>query len=283
MGALREDILSQLTERQVHLQEAEDEAKRDKERIDAIVSNIAAQDRAEREALKKHKEDTRKMLTDYARQHEREVAERKRKEQEEMDKIRAYQEAMANRDNGVAAKKAEKQGAADAAYAKIVEEVRRKRAEEEEMIMLQEVLMEEEAEAARIQAEKNKKEKEARDRAEMARHNEEMIRRKAEARAAELAEEKRLIDAMKRKFAEDEKREKEEALARLHANQEYQRQVRIQQQATRAMFEEEKNEEIEKMKQTEEYEAYKAKVVAEARRRLLEEHAAKLNGYCQKE
>jgi len=280
--ALREDILSQLAERQVHLQEAEDEAKRDKERIDAIVSNIAAQDRAEREALKKHKEDTREMLINYARQHEREVAERKRKEQEEMDKIRAYQEAMANRDNEVAAKKAEKQGAADAAYAKIVEEVRRKRAEEEEMIMLQEVLMEEEAEAARIQAEKNKKEKEARDRAEMARHNEEMIRRKAEARAAELAEEKRLIDAMKRKFAEDEKREKEEALARLHANQEYQRQVRIQQQATRAMFEEEKNEEIEKMKQTEEYEAYKAKVVAEARRRLLEEHAAKLNGYLPK-
>merc|ERR1712146_840548 len=171
----------------------------------------------------------------------------------------------------VAAKKAEKQGAADAAYAKIVEEVKRKRAEEEEMIMLQELLMEEEAEAARLQAEKNKKDKEARDRAEMARHNEEMIRRKAEARAAELAEEKRLIDGMKRKFAEDEKREKEEALARLHANQEYQRQVRIQQQATRAMFEEEKNEEIEKMKQTEEYEAYKAKVVAEARRRLLEE------------
>merc|ERR1712227_375713 len=230
--ALREDILSQLAERQVHLQEAEDEAKRDKERIDAIVSNIAAQDRAEREAAKKHKEDTREMLINYARQHEREVAERKRKEQEEMDRIRAYQEAMANRDNEVAAKKAEKQGAADAAYAKIVEEVRRKRAEEEEMIMLQEVLMEEEA----------------RDRAEMARHNEEMIRRKAEARAAELAEEKRLIDAMKRKFAEDEKREKEEALARLHANQEYQRQVRIQQQATRAMFEEEKNEEIEKMR-----------------------------------
>merc|ERR1712066_537447 len=56
--ALREDILSQLAERQVHLQEAEDEAKRDKERIDAIVSNIAAQDRAEREASKKHKEDT---------------------------------------------------------------------------------------------------------------------------------------------------------------------------------------------------------------------------------
>jgi hypothetical protein len=109
------------------------------------------------------------------------------------------------------------------------------------MWQLQELLIDEEAEATRRALDKAKKEKALKDRLDMIHHNQEQVRSalgasvtprcgcviascllrcrwqirlKNEQRARDEAEERRLIGMMKKKFAEDEQKEREDAARR---------------------------------------------------------------------
>ena len=66
------------------------------------------------------------------------------------------------------------------------------------------------------------------------------------------------------------------------SSSQYQRLIREQQEQTRVMFEAEKQKAVGDLKAEEDHEEFKKKVIAEARKRLLEEHAAKLAGYLPK-
>jgi hypothetical protein len=189
---------------------------------------------------------------------------------------------VAARGAGVAAKKQAKIDEEDRILAKIVEETERKRKEEEEFNDLRDMLWAEELEASRARDAQARKDKSYRMRQEMMEANEKMLVKKAELRIQEAENEARMIGIMKKKFAEDEARERAEEAEKKGIKAHHM--VLIEQQAKqrRAMYEEEKQEELSANEERNRREEYRKAVIAEARKRLLEEHSQKLQGFMPK-
>jgi len=279
---LKDMLQTQIQERMEVLKEAEKEAEKDKIMIDNILNKIQKEEEEEATKHRLRREATKQLIKDYALQREQEVAEKKRREQLENEEIRRYYDDLAQREGNIAQKKAEIKAAADLRFKKIAEEQERKQREEDELRMLQELLMDEEAAEAREKADREKREREANAKAEMFMHNEQQMRNKREQRERELQEEKRLIDIMMRKFADDDRIEREKQQAIRDRKSVYRDQIASQKAEKQLMFE---NEKLEARKQEEEIkkkEEYRAKVIAEARKRILQQHATSLAGYLPK-
>jgi hypothetical protein len=105
------------------------------------------------------------------------------------------------------------------------------------------------------------------------------LRLKAEAAAAARVAEERAVAAMRAKFEEDARKEQEAQLRRQQAKAAHEQALRTQlgeaERQERAAKEAERSTEAATAAQA----ALRQRVVAEARRRLLEEHAARLKGY----
>ena len=95
-------------------------------------------------------------------------------------------------------------------------------------------------------------------------------------------EEMALRTKMLAKFEADEARERKNVLLRLEAKRNYVRDIEEQRLTKKNMYYEEIAREKEDLRQQEENEDFRRQVVAEARRRLLEEHASKLHGFLPK-
>ena len=102
-------------------------------------------------------------------------------------------------------------------------------------------------------------------------------REATEGMAAE--EEAALLTRMRKKFAEDEARERSEEHARRAATAHQMKLVEKQSAERKVMYDKEKAQEEAFLAEGRKRDEYKKAVVAEARRKLLEEHAQKLAGY----
>lgn len=278
----RKVLQKQIHERQQLLEEARKQVLDERAMVDTIVAKINNEDREEAIKRREKQIETAKMVTEYQRQFEEEKKAAKAKALAEEEAIRAYQESVAARGAGVAAKKQAKKDEEDRILAKIVEETERKRKEEEEFNDLRDMLWAEELEAARAKDAQDRKDKSHRLRAEMMTANEQMLAKKAELRIKEAENEARMISLMKKKFAEDEARERAEEAEKKAIKAHHM--VLIEQQAKqrRAMYEEEKQDELEATEEANRREEYRKAVIQEARKRLLEEHGQKLQGFMPK-
>ena len=102
---------------------------------------------------------------------------------------------------------------------------------------------------------------------------------KAELKKIEAEKEARLLSVMRRKFAEDERQEKEKEYSKFASKKHHMMLVEKQRMERRQMYEQERNDEALANQEAAKKEAYRLKVVQEARKRLLEEHANKLDGF----
>jgi membrane protein involved in colicin uptake len=98
-------------------------------------------------------------------------------------------------------------------------------------------------------------------------------------RRAEAENEARLVAIMKAKFAADEERERAEEEARRAHKQQHMGAIARQRDERKYMYEREREAEAAQREENARREEYRKQVIQEARRRLLEEHAARLSGY----
>lgn len=98
----------------------------------------------------------------------------------------------------------------------------------------------------------------------------------------EREEEEEQRRMLKVKYDEDERMEREAARRRAQAKVEYMNSVESQKQEMNRLFEIQRQEELEFARREKAKEDYRARVVEEARRKLLMEHAAALQGYLPK-
>lgn len=272
-------LQKQIRDREALLEEAKNQTLRDREMVDNIVKKINHEDHVEAVKRKEMQEATAKMVRDYEVQHLREKAIAAAASKAEEDEINAYNASVAARGAGVMALKQAKQDEADRVLAKIVAETERKRKEEEEFNDLRDMLWAEELEAERTRDTQARKDKSHRMRQEMMTANDVMLRKKAELRIKEAENEARMIGLMKKKFAEDEAKERSEENVKKNAKAHHM--VLIEQQAhqRKAMYDEEKQDELHATEEAARREAYRKQVIQEARKRLLAEHSEKLQGF----
>ena len=109
--------------------------------------------------------------------------------------------------------------------------------------------------------------------------NSRMMVMKEEMRRQELENEARLVAIMRQKFAEDEARERAEEENRRQYKQQHMGAIARQRDERKYMYEKEREAEAAQREENAQREAYRLHVIQEARKRLLEEHASKLEGY----
>lgn len=275
----REILQKQIDERKALLVEAQREQKFDKQMVERIVEQINSEDVEDMRKRREMQAATATMIRDYEEQRRQELAEAKARERAEDERIAAYNRSVAARMEGVEANKQAKREEEDRILQKIVEETERRRRQEEEFNNLRDLLWEEELEAKRAADVQQRADKQQKAKREMMVANSEMLKAKVVAREKEVEEEARMVALMRRKFAEDEDREHKEAAARRQATKDYMARIEHQRREKKDMTAQERAQEMAEVDENNRREEYRQKVIREARKRLLTEHAARLDGY----
>ena len=278
----RRVLQKQIREKEELLAEAKRQTEFDRKTVDEIVQKINNEDAEEARMRREKQRETAEMVRKYELQRQEEVRLAKEKARLEEEEIKAYNDALAARGAGVEAAKQAKQDEADRMLAKIVEETEKKRRAEEEFNDLRDMLWAEELEHARAQDAQARKDKSYRMRQEMMAANETMLKAKAEQRIRDAENEARMIGLMKKKFAEDEAKERAAEDNRRKNKAHHMTLVEEQRRQRETMYNEEKEAEMEADLEAGRREAYRKQVIAEARKRLIEEHSSKLKGFMPK-
>ena len=269
----------QIRERELLRLEAQKQTERDKDMVEAIMRRINDENEADMRKKRDMQEATARMVRDYEEQRKREQAAKRAADQAEEDRINAYNEAVVARTAGVAEKKQLKRDEDDRIFRQIVEEAQRKQAEEDEFNYLRDMLWEEELEAKREQEVRGRRDRQERMKREMMSANAEMLQFKEDARRREAGAEARMVVAMRRKFAADDARERAEEDARRAAKQRHMALIEEQKRRRRDMDIAERLAEVARLEEESRREEYRRSVVAEARKRLLAEHADKIRDF----
>lgn len=279
MIARRNVLERQLKEREEQKELERLNKEKEKEMVENIVYKVMEEDRIESENRRQMQIDNATAMREFKILREKELAEKKAKEQAEEEEILQYNKAMEARSFGLAAKKQAKKDEDDRIFKKIVEEAEAKRREEEEFNSLRDMLWEEELEAKRAADAAGRKEKQAQMKRDMMLANEQMLKIKDEMKIREIEQENRIISLMKAKFAKDEALEKEESAIRQMNKQKHLSLIERQKMEKNALDRMEAERESKLQAERDEREEFRKRVVAEARKRLLQEHAEKLGGY----
>mmetsp|Transcript_83711 Transcript_83711/g.203060 ORF Transcript_83711/g.203060 Transcript_83711/m.203060 type:complete len:534 (+) Transcript_83711:392-1993(+) len=262
--------------------EGQEQARRDKEAIDDVIGKLAAEEAAEKAAIARKKAETQAFIRNFQEEHARWKEDQRRAEREEEERIMAYARAKEAREAGVAAKKAAEDAEKERMYRQIVERQEALAAQLEEEENLRMLLAEEETEAKIAAQAAARDAKRRADVAEMMAANEAQKRLKAELLEKQRREEDEFIAMLRRKYEADDAADRAEKERRAAANSQYKEEVERQKAERAAMFEMQRQAELRSEKVSAEREAFRQRVVAEARRKLLEEHAAKLRDFLPK-
>ena len=269
----------QMRDKEEALVEARKQTVIDKDMVDDIVDRINQEDENDYRRRKEMQAKTAKMVRDFEEQRQREVIAAKVAAKAEEDRMMSYNKTVMARSEGVAAKKQAKKDEDDRILQKIVEEVAAKKREEEEFNVLRDMLWEEELEEKRAREQRARKDRQTEMKRDMMDANNNMLASKAVMRHEEMENEALMVSNMRRKFAEDEVRERILEERRREDKMKHKSLIENQRMEKRNMFDEERLREQEIAADDARREEYKKRVIQEARKRLLEEHAAKLQGY----
>jgi hypothetical protein len=272
-------LQNQIEERQQMLAEARRQTERDREMVDEIVRKINDEDVMDMQRRKDMQAATARMVRRFEDERRRELEAARAREKAEEERILAYQQSIAARSEGIAAKKQAKKDEEDRILAEIVERTEKQRREEEEFNNLRDLLWEEELENKRAEDARNRLEKQRQTKKEMMDANASMLRAKQERTLKEAEDEARMVMLMKKKFAADEAKEREEDEYRRQQRKQYMTMIESQTKEKKALTDAERAVELQEAEAQREREEYKKRVVQEARKRLLEEHASRLKGY----
>ena len=269
----------QMREKEDQLKQAKLQTEYDKQVVDEIVQRINDEDEMDLRRRRELQASTARMVKEFEDQRKREIASAKLAAKLEEDRIMAYNRAVEARSEGVAAKKQAKRDEEDRILQKIVEETARKKVEEDEFNSLRDLLWEEELEAKRAAEQQLRKDRQSLMKREMMEANEHMLQSKAELKMREMEKEAVMVSLMRKKFAEDEAIERAEEEQRRQNKVHHKSLIEKQKSDRRQLYDDEQERERELARQESQREEYRRRVVQEARKRLLEEHAQKLKGF----
>lgn len=258
------------------------EARRDKAMIDGIVNKLVAEDRREREEKRTRQAETVKFINDFKAQQAAWKKAEADAEAAEERKIMEYARAKEEREARVAAIKAEADAEAEAVYARLVAEQKERQRQLDEEESLRMLLAEEETEARLEAQEQARRAKKASDLKAMMDANAAQTKLKEWRAEQDRKQEEEQRALLKAKYQEDERLEREAARRRAMAKVDYMNSVDEQKRQKARMFELQRQAELEAARKDAMKEEYRRRVVEEARRNLLREHAAALQGYLPK-
>ena len=269
----------QMREKEDQLIEARKQIEKERHLVDNIVNKINEEDENDYRKRKEAQITTARMVREFEERRHHEVAAAKRAAKEEEDEMILYNKSVMARSEGAAAKLQARKIEEDRVLQRNLEEVAHKRREDEEFNDLRDMLWEEELEEKRAREQRAKVDRQAEMKREMMNANSHLLASKAEMRQMEMENESRIVQNMRRKFAEDEQREREIEERRRQDKIQHKGYIERQRADKLSMHDEERARELELSSEEARREEFKKKVIQEARRKLLEEHSSKLQGY----
>jgi len=276
----RRTLEAQLEEKQLKIfLESEQEAARERNMVEAILAKIAQEDEAEARAKAKAREEVVRTIEEFKAQRERAVEAARQAEREEQRRIADYLASQGKREEAAKAAKAEDAALREAQYRAIVAEQEALRKKQEEEEALRWILVEEEAERRRMEEERLRKEKEIKSKKEMMEANDQQKVLREKIAAEERAKEEKLIAQFLAKCIEDDRKQEIARKAREEARLRYLAEVNAQREHKTALYEAQKLEEMRLLEEARRRDDFKRRIIEEARRKLLEEHATKLRGF----
>ncbi|GFH54341.1 hypothetical protein CTEN210_10817 [Chaetoceros tenuissimus] len=272
-------LQEQMKEREKLDEEARLEMLRDKKVVDDILAQINAEQRLEVEKKNKKRDETKAMITQYQKERQECKSMIEQQEKEQQESIDAYNKLMNEREEEKRQKEKESEELKKKMWSKVAEDTNKFNQTRDDYNDLRTLLWEQE----RLERERKEEEEESRkkmeQRKELLQQNQQQIEAKKKMIAKMEAEEQALVDQMLRKFAEDEKEELRKQEQMMKEKIKYAMEARQQREEREHIFKSEKGKEEEEMKQMKEVQSYKDRVIAEAKRRLLEKHAVELKEF----
>jgi hypothetical protein len=255
------------------------EYQRDKQHVDDIMRGIMEEEqRLQKERIEKQ-EQTRRLIAEYQDQWQSEREKRQKESAAEDQKIREYQDALAERESAKIALKAREAAKQEEIYQEILMQQERIKREAEELAADHEILSIEEMERKQMEQDRMRAAKERKMKQEMIEANEAQKEYKAEQRERDRLMELEMRRKMRAKFEKDLAKEAAIAQRRAEALAQHKLEMQKQKEDRQLAYEEaqvrDRHIEEENRKEEEMREA----IIREAARRLLAQHAEVLNEY----
>lgn len=263
-------------------EDAYNEFVRDKMAVEKMMAEIAKEIRQKEQAKAVKKERFKRDMREALEERQSELERRAAEEKANDIAAAEYRQTQDLRKKKAEAKAAAAAAAAEKIFNKLKADAEAKRAEEERVHEAISLLRKEEADRRRDDAERRKREKEAKSRREMMEANEAQKRHKVEMRAKAMEEEQRLVRRMMEKFKEDERKEKMEELERHQAKLRHKMTILDQLEEKRKKYEIMRARDEKTTRAVKQEELYRDRVIEEARKRLLVQHAAALKDFLPK-
>jgi hypothetical protein len=277
------DIQSQLAEKQHRRREQEAMiAAGDKALIEQAMLKEERQEKERLNATAKRNQEFRKRRLEHERERVQAQREKERQEAMEEARIREFEAKQAVRVETNKQRHSDRQARQKEAVARIVAEAKQRQIAEEELEALRDLLYAEEKEAARLEACQQRLAQKRRDQEELRKAQEEQRQLRGEQMAlARLAEEK-LVAEMQAKYAIELQQDNRLAQKRREAQQKYKMLLREQIEDGRRLAQEARRAVREPSTEGLASDTYKQNIIAEARKRLLMEHASRLGPFLPK-
>ena len=271
---VREVLAHQIEEKEKAIEEeAYSQWLKDKDQIDQIVSKIQHEDQLQLELKEKRKNETKLYITQFQKERNAFLAKSKYDGEQEAARIAAYAKEKADREAAVIARKAADLAFQEGLYAKLKEGAEAKMKAVKELEEFREILQTEENEERLRRDAESRRKKHEKSVQEMMQANE--LQKKLKIQLQEDADrhEAMLVEKMRAKFEADEEVEKHKSKQRADAKVSYKHGIEAQKKQLREMYEAEVRAEAAAVALQNQRALFREKVVEEARRRLLEEHA----------
>lgn len=261
------------------MEETRKEALKDKEAVDKILKQINDESRLEIEKKNKTRDETKLIIKQYQDERDAFKDQLAQEEKDQEENINAYNDMTRIRDEEKRRKEIEQENEKKLMWKKVAEDTKRFNQARDGYNDLRDLLWDQE----RQEREKIEEEEAAiqrlKLREELLRHNQEQIQAKKAFMAKMEEEEAKMVNEMLEKFKADEEDERRTQILAMRSKKQYVSEARHQREEKERMFQEERERDMKEMGLDTEIEQYRQTVIAEARRRLLEKHAAQLRDF----
>lgn len=275
-------IQQQMLERLALQEEAAKEAEMDKQKVEALMAQLQAEDDMEMKRRADRVANTRKIIDQSIHQRQVDLQERKRMEQEEEERVAAYARHRAAREATIKAKNDERKRKEEEQFKAVEAEIRRKQEAEDTINQLRDELWTEELHLERKRKEKAKLDKIQRDKDEMMQSNALQLQRKAQWNEEERKQAEEYNEFLRQKYAQQAEQDRMVLQTKSQEKQQYKEDIVKQNQARQSVYQRELQREQMEAAKIQEAEDYEKRVIEEAKKRLIEQHKAKLEGYLPK-
>lgn len=264
------------------MEKAKQEAINDKEMVDKILAKINDEDKLESRERNEKKNDIRAHIKEYQENTKREQIILLQKEKEQEDESAAYNELMLQRQKKEETLKKQAEEDTKIRWNEVVKNTELQKKSSDESNSLREVIWEEELEDRKRKEEEEKKCYRLKLKDETMVQNLEQIQAKKQQWLKLEEEEKELVSKMLEKFGLDDE---DERIKQRHVNiakMKFVAEAKQQRDEKAQIFHQERQRECQKKHSIIEQDDFREKIIADARKQLLAQHANQIKGYLPK-